>query len=136
MELRGGRRLEAGLTVSWRDAHSAFTWVMMLSNAGAGAWCLAAHWEHRARHRALWVTVVAAQVLVFVEVTLGVILMNVEDIEPPELHVLYGFSAIVAIAILYGYRSTNEWVRQREYLVYGLGSLFIMGLAIRELFLA
>lgn len=122
--------------MSWRDAHSTFTWVMLFANAGAGAWCLLAHVEPRARHRLLWWAVIAAQVLVFVEVGLGVILMNVEDIEPPELHVLYGFSAIIAIAILYGYRSTSEWVRQREYLVYGLGSLFIMGLAIRELFLA
>jgi hypothetical protein len=61
--------------------------------------------------------------------------MNVEDLEPPQLHVLYGFSAIIAVAILYGYRSTSDWVREREHLVYGLGSLFIMGLGIRELFL-
>ena len=45
---------------------------------------------------------------------------------------LYGFSAIIAIAILYGYRSTSDWVRDRQYLVYGLGSLFIMGLGIRS----
>ena len=37
--------------------------------------------------------------------------------------------------IVYGYRSTSPWVQAREFLVYGLGSLFIMGLAIRELFL-
>jgi hypothetical protein len=122
--------------VSWRSAHEAFAWVLMSANAGAGAWCLLAHVEGRARHRLLWWAVIAAQVLVFVEVTLGVILMNVEDLEPPELHVLYGFSAIIAVAILYGYRSTSEWVREREYLIYGLGSLFIMGLGIRELFLA
>ena len=77
----------------------------------------------------------SAQSFVFVQVTLGVVLMNGDDLEPPELHVLYGFSAIIAIAILYGYRSTSEWVREREHLVYGLGSLFIMGLGIRELFL-
>ena len=108
----------------------------MGANAAAGAWCLVAHIEPRARHRLLWSAVIAAQVLVFVEVTLGVILMNVEDLEPPELHVLYGFSAIIAVAILYGYRSTSDWVHEREYLIYGLGSLFIMGLGIRELFLA
>ena len=122
--------------MSWRSAHEAFAWVLMSANAAAGAWCLLAHVERRARHRLLWWAVIAAQVLVFVEVTLGVILMNVEDLEPPELHVLYGFSAIIAVAILYGYRSTSAWVRAREYLIYGLGSLFIMGLGIRELFLA
>ena len=107
----------------------------MGANAAVGVWCVAAHRFEALRHRALWWAVVAAQVLVFVQVTLGVVVMNVDDLEPPQLHVLYGFSAIVAIAILYGYRSTSDWVREREYLVYGLGSLFIMGLGIRELFL-
>jgi hypothetical protein len=121
--------------VSWRDAHEVGAWVLMGVNAAVGAWCVAAHYESRLRLRTIWWAVIAAQVLVFVEVTLGVILMNVEDLEPPQLHVLYGFSAIIAVAILYGYRSTSDWVREREYLVYGLGSLFIMGLGIRELFL-
>jgi hypothetical protein len=121
--------------VTWREAHELGAWVLMGANAAAGAWCLGAHYLERLRHRALWWVVVAAQVLVFVQVALGVILMNVDEIEPPQLHVLYGFSAIVAIAILYGYRSTSDWVREREFLVYGLGSLFIMGLGIRELFL-
>ena len=108
----------------------------MGTNAAAGAWCVAAHYHPELQRRALWWAVIAAQVVVFVEVTLGVILMNVEDLEPPQLHALYGFSAIIAIAILYGYRSTSPWVREREHLVYGLGSLFIMGLGIRELFLS
>jgi len=121
--------------VTWRDAHELGAWVLMGANAAVGAWCLGAHYQERLRHRALWWAVIAAQVFVFVQVTLGVILMNVDDLEPPDLHVLYGFSAIVAIALLYGYRSTSEWVQDRQYLVYGLGSLFIMGLGIRELFL-
>jgi len=121
--------------VTWREAHEVGAWVLMGANAVVGAWCIAAHFHERLRHRSLWWAVIAAQVLVFVQVTLGVILMNVEDLEPPDLHVLYGFSAIIAVAILYGYRSTSEWVKDREHLVYGLGSLFIMGLGIRELFL-
>jgi heme A synthase len=124
--------------VSWRGAHEAFAWVLMGANAVAGGWSLGAHVQDRLRHRSVWWAVIAAQVLVFVQVALGVILMNAEGLEPedlPDLHLLYGFSAIIAIAILYGYRSTSPWVREREYLVYGLGSLFIMGLGIRELFL-
>lgn len=109
--------------------------MLMGANALVGAWCIGAHYESRLRHRSLWWSVIAAQVFVFVQVALGVILMNVDDLEPPDLHVLYGFSAIVAVALLYGYRSTSEWVQDRQYLVYGLGSLFIMGLGIRELFL-
>ena len=122
--------------MTWREAHEAGAWVLMGTNAAVGAWCVGAHVRPRLRQPALWWAVIAAQVWVFVEVTLGVVLLNVEDLEPPDLHVLYGFSAIIAIAVLYGYRSTSPWVREREYLVYGLGSLFIMGLGIRELFLA
>ena len=121
--------------MSWRALHEAGAWLLMVSNAAVGAWCVAAHYHPTMRSRARWWAVIAAQVFVFVQVTLGVVLMNVEELEPPQLHVLYGFSAIIAIAILYGYRSTSDWVREREHLVYGLGSLFIMGLGIRELFL-
>jgi hypothetical protein len=124
--------------VTLRDWHHAFAWVLLLANAAAGAWCLAAHAVAPLRGRALWVGVIVAQVLVFVEIGFGVALMQAEDLtaeQLPDLHVLYGASAIVAVAILYGYRSTSPWVQQREHLVYGLGSLFIMGLAIRELFL-
>ena len=121
-----------------REWHEAFAWVLLLTNAAAGAWCLGAHLLPRLRGRALWAWVILAQVLVFVEIGFGVALMRSEGLEPeqlPDLHVLYGASAIVAVAILYGYRSTSPWVKEREFLVYGLGSLFIMGLAIRELFL-
>jgi hypothetical protein len=118
-----------------RGLHQAFAWVLMGANAGAGAWCLAAHRWPAARHRLLWTAVIVAQVLVFVEAALGVGLQEVDDVEPPDLHVLYAASAIVAVAILYGYRSTSPWVKEREFLVYSLGSFFIMGLGIRELFL-
>lgn len=121
-----------------REWHEAFAWVLLLANAAAGAWCLGAHLVERLRGRALWVGVTVAQVLVFVEIGFGVALMRSEGLEPdqlPDLHVLYGASAIVAVALLYGYRTTSPWVKEREFLVYGLGSLFIMGLAIRELFL-
>jgi len=124
--------------VSLRDWHQAFAWVLLVANAAAGAWCLGAHVVERLRHRAVWVAVAVAQVLVFVEIGFGVALMQAEDLtaeQLPDLHVLYGASAIVAVAILYGYRSTSPWVQERQHLVYGLGSLFIMGLAIRELFL-
>ena len=124
--------------MNWRDLHSTFAWVLLLTNAAVGAWCLGAHLVERLRSRAVWVGVVVAQVLVFVQIGLGVGVMVDEDLtadDLPDLHVLYGASAIVAVALLYGYRTTSPWVKEREYLVYGLGSLFIMGLAIRELFL-
>jgi len=84
------------------------------------------------RQRALWVAIAIVQVLVFAQVAVGVAYKNVEDVAPQELHELYGFSALFAVAILYGYRSQ---LREKQWLLYGLGSLFIMGLGIRELFL-
>lgn len=68
----------------------------------------------------------------FGQVAVGVAYKNVEDVEPQELHELYGFSALFAIAILYAYR---HQLREKQYLLYGFGGLFIMGLGIRELFL-
>ena len=124
--------------MSLRELHDTFAWVLLVANAIAGAWCLGAHLQEALRGKALWIGVIIAQVLVFVEIGFGVALMRSEDLtaeQLPDLHVLYGASAIVAVAILYGYRSTSPWVKEREHLVYGLGSLFIMGLAIRELFL-
>ncbi len=123
--------------MSWGQAHEAGAWVLVGGNAAVGVWCLGAHARERLRRPHLWWAVIAAQALVFVEAALGVILMNVEDLEPadlPDRHVLYGVSAIMAIAILYGYRSTSPWVKEREHLVFAGGSLFIMGLGLMEIF--
>jgi hypothetical protein len=114
-----------------RDAHLVLAWVMILANAIAGGWALAAHrWEHL-RTPALWWYTGFAQLTVFAQVILGVVLVNVEDVEPPQFHMLYGFSGIVAVAIIYSYRH----LAGKLYLLYGLGGLFIMGLGIRELFI-
>ncbi len=50
----------------------------------------------------------------------------------PDFHAFYGFVAIIAVAIIYSYRSQMQ---HRRYLLYGLGSLFVMGLAIRAMIL-
>ena len=41
-------------------------------------------------------------------------------------------STIVAVGILYSYRG-SPFVKDKRYLLYGLGSLFIMGLGIRAM---
>ena len=51
----------------------------------------------------------------------------------PEFHAFYGFVAIIAIAIIYSYRFQ---MKHRLYLLYGFGSLFVMGLAIRAMLVA
>jgi hypothetical protein len=104
----------------------------VLSNAVAGVWALAAIRAERLRHRSLWWFVVFAELSAFAVVILGVTYQNTEEIDPPPLHDLYGFSTLFAVAILYGYR---QQLRDRVHLLYGLGSLFIMGLGIRAMVL-
>ena len=56
-----------------------------------------------------------------------------EKIDPPKFHLFYGFVAIIAVGILYSYR---QQMRNRLYLLYGGGGLFIMGLGIRAMLVA
>ncbi len=120
-----------GLTV--RSIHLDVAWVVIVTNAIAGLWALAAHWRSELRHRALWWFTALAQVCVVVEIVLGVWLVAVEDMVAPELHVLYGFSGLVAIGIVYSYR---HQLRQKIYVLYGCGGLFLMGLGLRAVYLA
>ena len=114
--------------MTFRDLHAGWAWVMILANALAGSWALAAHWVPNLRTRARWWFTVMAEVAILVQVVLGVAAMNVEDIEPAQFHMFYGFVALFAVAILYAYRAQ---LRHRLYLLYGLGGLFLMGLGIR-----
>jgi hypothetical protein len=115
------------------DVHEGFAWFVVLGNGLAGLWALGAHAWEPLRTRALWWFTIVAEVAMFVQVSLGVALVNAEDIDPPQFHLLYGFAGIIAIGILYSYRTTSPWVRERRYLVYGLGGLFLMGLGIRAM---
>lgn len=114
------------------NAHLIMAWVVVITNGIAGVWALAAHFFEKVRHRALWPFITVAQVLLFVEVALGVARLQQLEGEPPEFHTFYGFLTLIAVAILYGYRTQLDHIR---YLLYGGGSLFIMGLAIRAMFL-
>jgi hypothetical protein len=112
------------------DVHENFAWFVVIGNALAGLWALAAHWYHPLRSRALWWFTTLAELTVFVQVILGVVLVSHEKIEAPQFHMFYGFVAIIAVAIIYAYRQQLE---QYRYLLYGGGGLFIMGLAIRAM---
>jgi hypothetical protein len=101
---------------------------VIVANGGAGLWALAAARWPAARHRALWWFTGVAQVMVFVEVILGVWMMAGQDVEAPQFHTFYGFLAVIAVAIIQSYR---QQLHHRLYLLYGLGGLFVMGLAIR-----
>lgn len=110
------------------NLHSQWAWIVISANALAGVWALAAHKFISLRSRALWWFTALAQFTVFVEVAMGVMMVNRDKREFPQFHAFYGFVAIIAIAIIYSYRVQ---LKGRVYLLYGFGGLFIMGLAIR-----
>lgn len=114
------------------DAHEALAWFLVLSNAAVGIWALVAHVAPALRVRVFWWVVVVAQLSAFAIAIVGVLMVNRYDLELDQFHALYGFSCIVAVGILYSYRS-SPFVKGKQYLLYGLGSLFIMGLGIRAM---
>jgi uncharacterized membrane protein len=115
-----------------REAHEWWSWVVVVSNAVAGAWALGGHRYAALRRPALWWCTLVAQLAVFVQVIIGVVLVNAQDHPLPRFHAFYGFVAIATIGIIYSYRSQ---LRHRIYLLYGFGGLFVMGLAIRAMLL-
>ena len=116
------------------DWHRSLAWFLIFSNAAVGVWALAAQRWPRLRHRSIWWAIIVAQLSVFAIAIVGVLMSQDEAVELDQFHALYGFSGIVAVGILYSYR-TSPFVKGKEMLLYGLWSLFIMGLGIRALFL-
>jgi hypothetical protein len=112
------------------DFHTQWAWMVIIGNALAGVWCLGAHWLPALRVRALWWYVVAAELTIFVQVVLGVYMVAGEGLKAPQFHMFYGFVDIISVAIIYAYRNQ---LRSRQYLLYGFGSLFLMGLGIRAM---
>lgn len=74
-----------------------------------------------------WAVAVAIAALVF-QITLGVVVMSSEGIDPGNQHVFYGVVVAVTFAFTYIYRAQ---FRKRPALYYGLLLLFTMGLGIR-----
>ena len=112
------------------EFHTSWAWFVIISNGLAGVWALAAHKVLPLRTRALWWFTGLAELTIFVQVALGVILVNKQKLEFPAFHAFYGFVAIMAVAIIYSYRAQ---LKTRAYLLYGGGGLFLMGLGIRAL---
>lgn len=112
------------------DTHVVLAWVVIVGNGVAGAWALAAHKDKRFRVRQLWWLTAFAEIMVFVQVALGVLILQDHKGDDYGFHVLYGFSAAFAVGIIYSYRSQ---LAEKKYLLYGFGGLFIMGLGLRLL---
>ncbi len=118
------------ISASLLEIHVSWSWIMIVGNGLAGVWALVAHKNVALRSRALWWFTGLAQFSVFVQVVLGVAVVNRDKIEYPAFHAFYGFVAIIAIAIIYSYRAQ---LKSKMYLLYGFGGLFIMGLGIRAM---
>ena len=121
------------LLATLRDIHEGLAWVMVVGNGLAGAWALAAHRADALRGRALWWFTALVQVVIAVQVTLGVGLVAGQDIEPPQFHLFYGFVALITVGIVYSYRQS---LRPHRHLLYGCAGLFLMGLGIRAMIVA
>ncbi|MBA2751391.1 MAG: hypothetical protein H0U41_04020 [Actinobacteria bacterium] len=106
---------------------------MIVGNGLAGLWAFGAHWIRGLRTRALWWFTVLVEVSVFVQVAMGVGMVSGQKRQVDQFHMFYGFVAIIAVGILYSYR---QQLRHRQYLLYGFGGVFVMGLGIRALLVA
>jgi hypothetical protein len=120
------------LALSLRAFHQDWSWFVVIGNGLAGVWGLAAHRYTALRHKALWWFTAIVEIAIFVSVVLGIMLVKREHREYPKLHTFYGFVAIITVAIVYSYRNQ---LKGKTYLLYGGGSLFLMGLAIRAMVL-
>ncbi|MGQ0432597.1 MAG: hypothetical protein ACT452_09365 [Microthrixaceae bacterium] len=118
------------MRLTLRDLHADFAWVVVVSNAVVGAWALAAHYREALRTPVLWRLTLVAELTIVLEVALGVALVAVQHLDVAQFHAFYGFVALATIGIVYSYRPQ---VRPHQYLLYGLGGLFLMGLALRAM---
>ncbi len=117
-----------------RELHEWLAWFLVVTNAGVGVWALAAYWLPRLRVGAIWWAIGVAQLSTFAIAIVGTLMVTEDGVELDQFHALYGFTAILAVGILYSYR-TSPFIKGKEHLLYGCGSLFIMGLGIRNFFL-
>jgi hypothetical protein len=113
-----------------RSIHADFAWIVVLTNAAVGLWALGAHYDARFRHRLLWPATIVAEATVLAQVALGSALVAVQHRTVDSFHALYGFSGFASVGILYSYR---QQLKERLHLLYGLGGLWLMGLAIRAM---
>ena len=120
------------LLLTIREVHTAFAFVVIFSNALAALLAFVVNKTGVYGGRPFWLYIALAQTTVFIQAILGVALQSDENLPPRDFHYLYGFSMIVFVALLYGYKTQ---VGEKRYLLYGFGSLFIMGLGIRAFFI-
>lgn len=110
--------------------HGTFAWAVVAANGLVGAWALVAHYRPRWRSPALWWAILVAEAMLVAQVLVGVWLIAVDHLDARDFHAFYGFASVIAVAVIYSYRPQ---LRHVKYLLYGLGSLFLMGMALRAI---
>lgn len=129
------RRVCAVGDLAWvRDAHGVIAWVLILLNGAAGLWAVISHRFPRLQVRPMWWAVLAGYATAFVMAISGAALVAAGS-SLGDFHALYGFSTVIAVAILVSYRR-SPFVTGKVHLLYGFGSLFIMGLGLRNVFIS
>ncbi|HWB88641.1 MAG TPA: hypothetical protein VG872_05460 [Acidimicrobiia bacterium] len=110
-----------------RSAHLVWGEIAVWINGLVGLWGLIL-WRRGTVPRAFyWGVAVAITSLLF-QVVNGVVVMNVEEIDPGDQHVFYGGVIAATFSFAYIYRAQ---FRKQPALYYGLLLLFTMGLGIR-----
>ena len=113
-----------------RSFHADFAWVVVVANALVGLWAVAAHQWEQWQTPWLWRATVVAELTIVLQVATGAALVGLQDREVAQFHAFYGFVALATVGIVYSYR---QQVAAHLHLLYGLGGLFLMGLAIRAM---
>ena len=78
----------------------------------------------------MWWSVLIAEATIAVQVLSGAWMIGISHLKAADFHAFYGFGTVIAAAIIYSYRPQLKHVK---YLLYGLGSLFLMGMALRAI---
>jgi hypothetical protein len=117
------------------DVHQWVAWVLIGINAISGLWALSSHLLPAIRVGVMWWLIGAGFMSTFVMAFSGAWLATRDGAVLGDFHALYGFSTVIAVGILISYRRSPFMVG-RAHLLYGCGSLFVMGLGIRNLFLS
>ena len=110
--------------------HRYLAWFIVFFNALAGLLALVAHFKPALRKPSIWKLTVVAQVLLFVQAIIGVIVFQGKEEIVDEFHLFYGFFALATVGFMFAYR---EQLKDYIYLMYGVGGIFLMGLAIRAM---
>lgn len=112
--------------------HRKFGYAVIVLNALAGLYALAAWRWKQLRGRWVWISTIVAEVAILVQIVAGTIVVATHKELAKQngirFHMFYGFVAFLTVGIAYQYRSS---MRGRLEMFYGLVGLFLMGVGIR-----